>query len=320
MKNLSKNVCILLFLLLVNQSCTTESAEEFKSYDLKGKNSQAGIIDIPDENFKNVLLNTYCVDTNGDGFGDRDADLNDDGEIQKKEANSIERLLLQFIYETPIKFADLTGIENFTNLKFLKISGPGGYFYEEEVLNTEILSYDFSGLRKLEYLQINGLATEYYDNINLSGLNKLREIDLSINRPMDFYTDKDPFITVNFEGCSSLKNLNMSNSFLNIDFCQISSLERLNMYYLEGGEPNVFDFQCLTILKWLDISENRINKLILKNSSVLETLIAKDVGSEDEYINYPFPNYLCIDDIPQEWEQVQTLIGPDNIVSTECTF
>ncbi|MEY3242008.1 MAG: hypothetical protein RIR11_3447, partial [Bacteroidota bacterium] len=41
----------------------------------------AQIVNIPDANFKNALVNTNCVDTDGDGFGDTDADINDDGEI-----------------------------------------------------------------------------------------------------------------------------------------------------------------------------------------------------------------------------------------------
>ena len=41
----------------------------------------AQIIDIPDANFKNALVNTKCVDLGEDGSGDIDADLNNDGEI-----------------------------------------------------------------------------------------------------------------------------------------------------------------------------------------------------------------------------------------------
>lgn len=320
MKNSIKILSILSLSFLLNQSCSTEKYDEIEVYDLKGQNSKGSEIIIADDNFREVLFNTNCVDTNGDGIGDRNADLNGDGKIEKKEANAIEGLILQFKYETPISFADITGIEHFSNLKFLNIQGPGGYFYEHEVLNTKNLSYDLTGLRKLEYLQINGLGTEYYDNINCSGLNKLIEVNLSLNRPMDFYTDKDPFVTVNFEACSNLKKLNMTNSFLRIDFCQIPSLEVLDMFYLEGGEPDTFDFHCLENLKWLNIGENRISRLILKNSSVLETFKADGIGDGGINPYLPYVDYICIDDNPTEWEQISTLVGENTIVTTACSF
>jgi hypothetical protein len=54
--------------------------------------AKAQTVDIPDANFKNALVNTPCVDTNNDGFGDADADTNNDGEIQFTEAEAILRL------------------------------------------------------------------------------------------------------------------------------------------------------------------------------------------------------------------------------------
>ena len=318
MKNSVKFLLVFL-LLIINQSCNTENIDDLKFQDLKG-NLRGNEILILDDNFRNTLINTNCVDTNYDGVPDTNVDLNNDGQIQKKEANSVENLILDFDYGVPAKFVDLKGIENFSNIKLLNISGRGGSLYYDEALNEENLIYDFTALRKLEYLKIMYLSTEYFDEINLSGLTKLVEVDLSQNRPMDYYSERNQFISLNLEGCSNLKNLNIVNSFLNINFCQIPSLEKLNMMYLEGGEPDVFDFHCLTNLKWLDISENKINTLILKNSSVLETLICNNIGSEDEFYNLPFPSYICIDDIPQEWEQIQTMISADNVVTTDCNF
>jgi len=99
----------------------------------------------------------------------------------------------------------------------------------------------------------------------------------------------------------------------------VPSLEQLNMRYLEGGEPEVFDFHCLTNLEWLDISENRIKKLILKNSSVLNILQVDDIGSSD-IGNYPYLEYICIDDIPEEREQISTLVDENTVVTTNCAF
>lgn len=91
------------------------------------------------------------------------------------------------------------------------------------------------------------------------------------------------------------------------------------MHYLEGGEPDVFDFHCLRKLKWLDISENTIDTLILKNSTVLNTFIARDIGSAND-TNYPFLEHICIDDFPEEYEQITSLRDENTKVSTDCTF
>ena len=52
----------------------------------------AQTIHFPDAQFENALLNTLCVDTDFDGIGDKNADLNDDGEIEINEAQQIINL------------------------------------------------------------------------------------------------------------------------------------------------------------------------------------------------------------------------------------
>jgi hypothetical protein len=319
MKISLKALIILSVSFFIFQSCTTDEITELKIYDLKGQNSKGNIVFIPDTNFRNTLININCVDSNGDGLPDSTVDLNNNGEIEKKEANSVENLILDFDYGSPITYVDLAGIENFTNIKVLKISGTGLAYMDEFATNDENMNYDFTSLRKLETLEIHYLGTEYFDTLNLSGLSKLSNLILSANRPLDYYTEKDQFLTVNMEGCSNLKYLNIANSFLNIDFCQIPSLEKLNMYYLEGGEPETFDFHCLTNLKWLDISENVIRSLVLKNNSVLETFIY-DGGYEEMGWWYPSPNYICLDNMQEEYDQLLPLIGDNTIVTTDCNF
>ena len=174
---------------------------------------------------------------------------------------------------------------------------------------------------------MNNLATNFLDVLNLSGLENLKELILINAKPYyDVFDDENirrpiNFMDVDLEGVLSLTNLDITNSFLNIDFCQVPSLKRLNMYYLEGGEPEVFDFHCLTNLEWLDISENRIHSLILKNNSVLNTLNASDIGyGFDGFANYPYIEYICIDNIPEEFEQIASLRNEDTVVVTDCEF
>lgn len=283
------------------------------------------IILIPDEHFKHALVSTNSIDTNGDHIGDSDIDLNNDGEIQRSEANLIKGLIMNFIYYDIGRLVDFTSIENFVNLKYLKITGVGDSVGGEIDEEFEIISYDFTGLKELEYLEFNNLFTNYSDALDLSGLTKLEEVKLINDKPYyEVFTDENIILPVNFmdvnlEGTVSLTSLDITNSFLNLDLCQVPSLKRLNMYYLEGGEPEVFDFHCLTNLEWLNISENRIKKLILKNSSVLNTLFVEDIGSSNNG-NYPYVEYICIDDIPEEYEQISTMVNENTVVTTDCTF
>ncbi|PVW13921.1 T9SS type A sorting domain-containing protein [Marixanthomonas spongiae] len=68
-------------------------------------------VTIPDANFKNALVNTQCVDTDGDGNPDTDVDLNNDGEIQLTEAEAVLSLDVSFQ-----NIVSLEGIASFSNL------------------------------------------------------------------------------------------------------------------------------------------------------------------------------------------------------------
>ena len=308
---------LLLFIISFSTSCEPDNRENEEP-------EAEDIIEIPDEHFKAALVSSNSIDTNGDRVGDSDIDLNDDGEIQRSEAELVEGLIMNFDYYEIGRLVDFSGIENFINLQYLKITGAGDSVGGEIVVS-ELLTYDFTTLKKLEFLEFNNLATNSVDVLDLSGLTNLTEVKLINNRPdysvpEEEWEDPVNFMEINFEGTDNLTNLDITNSFLNIDFCQTPSLKRLNMFYLEGGEPEVFDFHCLTELEWLDISENYINSLVLKNSSVLKTLFAENVGSSGEYWNYPFVEYICIDDIPEEYEQITTLRDENTVVVTDCTF
>ncbi len=307
---------LLLFIIGINISCETgdTSDNEPEAEDL---------IEIPDEHFRNALLNSNSIDTNGDGVGDRNIDLNNDGKIQRSEGEVIEGLIMDFSVLEVEKMINLEGIENFVNLKYIKIRGLGlSPFPEQEESKTII--HDFTGLKKLEYLELNSIPTSLSDKLDLSGLTNLKEVILINNRPdygidPENWTYPDHFMLVNMEGTTSLTSLDITNSFLLLDFCQVPSLKKLNMFYLEGGEPEVFDFHCLTNLEWLDIGENRIKSLILKNNSVLNTFLASDIGDGYQgWANYPHLEYICIDDFAEEFAPIAHLRNEDTVVVTDC--
>ncbi|WP_347926118.1 hypothetical protein [Pontimicrobium sp. SW4] len=69
---------------------------------------------IPDINFKNALLSSNYVDTDGDGKGDATIDLNGDNEIQINEIESVK-----FLNVSSKNIESLEGIEGFVNLEKL---------------------------------------------------------------------------------------------------------------------------------------------------------------------------------------------------------
>lgn len=315
-----KSTLLFIFSISVFNSCEPDSQS-----DLKEEIPEIEInenIEILDPNFKYALINMKCSDTNGDNIGDTDVDINNDGEIQRTEAELVKSLILPFNFEEIKTSVNLKGIENFINLEILKIThGETGY---SENTNTTQISYNFTDLSKLQFLKINYLNTDFVTKIDLAGLDKLVEVNLSENRVSYFRSSEEwenprDFTEINFDGCTNLIKLSMRNSFLNMDFCQIPSLETLDMSYLEGGEPEAFDFHCLTKLEYLDISENYIETLILKNSSILSTLFVDDIGNERD-ANYPFLKNVCIDNFVEEFNQIKNIINENTIVTTECSF
>ncbi|MBK8372518.1 MAG: hypothetical protein IPL20_14385 [Saprospiraceae bacterium] len=91
-------------------------------------NSQ--IINFPDANFKNALVNSKCVDLNGDGIGDADADVNNDVEIDNNEA-----LLVSLLTVSNKGISNLTGIEYFKNLVILNCSN-------NQLINLDLLNFN----------------------------------------------------------------------------------------------------------------------------------------------------------------------------------
>ncbi|ESU21184.1 hypothetical protein FEDK69T_25510 [Flavobacterium enshiense DK69] len=267
-----------------------------------GVNAQ--VINIPDANFKAKLLaanssNTIAKNLAGAYFK---IDADNDGEIQLAEANNV--LSLEFGGNFNIEsIQDITGIASFGNLKKI-------YIYSTLVGNV-----DFTQNHNIEEIYVSG-NSETINLINLSGLTNLVKLSLLSIRPHNYPYNYNK-VNVALTGCTDLVDLNIYNSCVNINYCEIPNLKFLNCSYLEGGESEIFDFSCLGRLETLDISENVINKLILKNGSVLTSL---NLGLNDAQ---GFgATYICIDDNELELAQVlaQLETGFTANISTYCSF
>lgn len=207
---------------------------------------QYQIIDIPDINFKNKLVNTNCVDSNNDGTYDTDVDTNNDGKIQESEALAISGTL-NIPYS---KIADLKGIEAFTNLTKL-------------ICNTnQLTNLDISKLINLTELNCNSNPLTSLDvtkNVNLIELkcgltNKLSSIDVTKN--------------------TNLKLLHcFGNSLTNIDVSKNINLKELSLGY---NPINIIDVSNNTSLEYLDCIQNKFTAINLSNNRVLTSLFIQN--------------------------------------------
>ncbi len=212
--------------------------------------SNAQIVNIPDLNFKNALLNHEPI-----------IDINNDGEIQFSEAENTLELYLE-----NKNISDLAGIESFINLTIL--SCPNNQLNNLDVNNNIYLIELNCSNNFLNILEINNhknliklncnsnsLSTlEVINNLNLTYLrchsNLLNILNVSNNTNL---------IELN---CSfnSLNTLDVSNNiYLNRLFCSYNSLTSLDV-------SNNID------LIWLYCNSNLLNILNINNNTNLTKL------------------------------------------------
>ncbi len=155
---------------------------------------KAQTINFPDTNFKARLLMTgvggigQIINYLPSG-GFINIDSNGDGNIQVVEAQNLTSL-----YLSGASISNFSGIEHFTNLKFLVISV------------NPIISLDLSSLSQLEILFITNCSL---NNLNFTGLTSLKELRCSGNQ----------FTNLDFSGLTNLQFVICNNTQLNtLDF------------------------------------------------------------------------------------------------------
>ncbi len=228
-------------------------------------------VNIPDVNFKNALINRICVDTNYDGAPDTDADTNNDGEIQVSEALAVEWLGVGWSVPGTPKISDMTGIEQFTNLKYL-------YCQSNNLtsLNIDLLTL-MIGLDCSEQ-PITSLNVSNMHNLQhlFCGWNALTSIDVN-NCPnlIEFYCSANPLTTTldlhdlvhlkyfecNYIGGSTAPDLLMSN------------LPELIWFQCEdSGQTGLLDLSIFPKLRYVHCPYNAITNLNLTGLTSLINL------------------------------------------------
>jgi len=210
------------------------------------------IVNIPDANFKNFLINHQPV-----------IDTNSDNQIQISEALNVTTLDIQNNTIT-----NLTGIEAFTNLQSL-------------TFNTHVTSVNLTGLVNLENLYIQGYNLV---SLDVSMLSNLRILNCSTTYLTNLnVTGLTNLIDLNCFGCSNLSSLNITSltnlQNLNCAYCdQLTTLNLNGLVNLQnldcsdlGGLTNL-DVSSLVNLQNLNCSGNNLTSLDVSNLNALTNL------------------------------------------------
>ena len=175
-------------------------------------------VEIPDINFKNALLNSNCIDTNGDGKGDSDADTNNDNQIQLSEIKHLE-----FLDVSSKNIKSLEGIHEFVNLKGL------------DCYKNELTRLDVTKNTKIQILfcydnQIVNL--DVTKNVHLTELgcrgNKLTSLDLRQNKKLR--------IAYCYKNNLTILNIRNGN---NVHMSSIWAFDNPNLLCIEVDDKNM---------------------------------------------------------------------------------
>lgn len=214
-------------------------------YVIKLEQPNACIVNIPDTNFKNYLVNNTAINTNGDT------------EIQCGEAQAFTGNLNC----NNLNIADLTGIETFTSLTGLLVA------------NNQLTSLDISQNTALVTLNCgnNGLLNlDVSQNINLENLycfqNQLTVLDVSNNTSLLLLGCYDNQLTgLNVSANLVLVNLNCdSNSISALD---VSTNTNLQSLYCNLNQLTSLDISQNNDILYLQCSDNQMTILNLANGN-----------------------------------------------------
>ncbi len=235
---------------------------------LMGFYGNAQVVNIPDFMFKIKLLsanatNGIALDSNQQAFT---IDANNDGEIQVSEAIQVSSLNLN-----SSNIIDLTGIQSFSNLRFLQC-------------NSNLLtSLNVSGLNNLEVIDC---IVNQIGSINVSGLSNLKAL----------YCNSNQITSINLSGLSSLESLSCSNnhitaldlSGLTLNFKSLdcsynelttldpSSLYELYQLYCNFNSIASLNVNGLTQLNVIECSNNQLTSLNVNGLTSLSVLFCSD--------------------------------------------
>jgi uncharacterized repeat protein (TIGR01451 family) len=273
--------------------------------------ADAQIVNIPDANFKNALVNTNCV-TPWYGLepGELpigDVDTNNDGEIQVSEAAAVQGLKI-----SNQNIASLIGIESFTNLGTLDCS------YNQLTSLTVTMSSVLINL-DCSHNQLTSLTSAFYLNgdqmfeMQLDcSYNQLTALVIPTGWRYYVYCDNNPLTQISQESGSNnyIEMLSANNTHfthfdppfpyrsLSLANCPfMTSCEISGSYYV-----NVYNNPALLHAKvWSSGQKNMNNNPLLQSIDLKDGYAPMNIGDMDDpdydFTNNPSLEFVCIDDL-----------------------
>ncbi|MFD2561157.1 DUF7619 domain-containing protein [Aquimarina rubra] len=252
-------------------------------------NEASNIINIPDVNLKNALVNRGVVQLDNDpniggAYDEVDVDINNDGEIQESEALFVTYLDFSNEFSTPLseKISDLTGIEYFTSLEYLNIS------------NNNISSLLGVSNGSLEYLDISNNNISSLVDVSNSPLKTLKCYNNNLNSiDVTVYSVLENLSCGGNEISSIDVTQNVALKSLAVDDSPITEVDITNNILLEsfncvGCQLTSIDVTQAPNLRTLFISDNQISTIDLSQNLEL-TLI---FGSRNNFTTFDVSNNL----------------------------
>lgn len=244
----------------------------------------AQIVNVPDANFKNYLLNGFS--------SQQSVDTNNDGEIQVSEALAVNSLEIN---EHPTLTGDITslvGIEAFTNLTYLRIYAT-------------VTDINLSGLSQLTSLEIMNNQTT---SLNLTGLSNLQSLKLQFI----------PLAALDISNLSELEFLNLSNLF-SLNTLTVGNNHNLyGVWVINCSSLLGLDLSGCPNLGFLNSSFDISNHDVfvnLKNGNPIHAPNSSAISFMNSF-GGSHKLYVCLD----EGELGNLYIQQNAVVSTYCTF
>lgn len=288
------------------------------------------IINIPDPNFKNVLINKKCVDIDNDLKLDDDVDTNNDGEITLQEAMGINNLNVSLN-----KIDSLNGIEYFTNLKKLDCTWNNLKKINLQPLsNLEILDCSSNKLDSLHYLSsctkliFFNCSKNQFLVLNLEFLNKLEYFNCGDNEIYDlngtefclnleeYFCYGNQLTSINVKNLSKLKKIECSNNKLN-KIIGIEDCVSLDYLYCHSNNLTILDLQNSVNLRDLNCHTNYLKYINLKGLSNLKRVQAINNVLDSIGIN----NNFKLEELLIENNNLKSIIhnGLPELIRLDCS-
>lgn len=212
----------------------------------------AQIVNIPDANFKTLLVDNAAINTNNDT------------EIQYSEASSFTGTIVVSYWS----ITDLTGIETFTAITSLSCN------------NNQLTSLDVTQNTALTFLDCSDNPINTLDisqNTNLTTLscksNNLTNLDITPNTSLLFLDCEDNSLsTLNVTQNTALEDLRCDDNFLSVlNLTQNIALESLDC---SGNSLSILNLSLNTALESLVCSSNSLSLLDLSLNTSLSFLLS----------------------------------------------